>query len=127
MPRVAKKPEVKINPFAQVVRDLKVSSQLEPKTEIVQSAEIVDIITFCDDPRFLNLPNNGLNLWLPQRIMLKCFYIGSIGNEKLELTQEDWDWLYANEKDEELDGEVYQKNISDVIIVFGYSVFFLYN
>ena len=26
--------------------------------------EIVDIMTFCDDPRYLDLPNNNFHLWI---------------------------------------------------------------
>lgn len=41
--------------------------------------------------------------------------MGSLGNEDMSLTKEEWEWLYSNEKDEEKDGEVYEKNIKDVI------------
>ena len=76
---------------------------------------IIDIITFCDNPRYLNLPANRFNLRPAQRIILKCFYMGTRGNENLKLSQEDWEWLYSHEKDEERDDYLYKKNICDVI------------
>ena len=86
--------------------------------EYVQSSEkhkIVDIITFCDDPLYLNLLTNRLNLYIPQRIILKAFYMGTIGNESLKLTTEEWQWLHDNEEPEEKDGEVYDSNMKSVI------------
>ena len=77
--------------------------------------EIVDIITFCDSPLYLNLPNNGLNLYMAQRIILKTFYMGDIGNKNVKLTKEEWGWLYANEANEIKDGDEYERNIKDVI------------
>ena len=52
--------------------------------------QIPDIITFVESPDWLGLPHhdtNPINLFDMQRIMLKCFYRGSIGNEDLELTE----------------------------------------
>jgi hypothetical protein len=46
---------------------------------------------------------------------LKCFYFGTPGNEKVQLTKSDWEWLEANAQDEELDGILYKKNCEDVI------------
>ena len=54
--------------------------------------EIPDIITFCNGQEWLGLPThptNPINLFDMQRIMLKCFYRGSVGNENLELTEEE--------------------------------------
>ena len=59
----------------------------------------VDIMTFCDSPEYLNLPTNNLNLWVGQRVILKCFYMGSRGNEDIELTSEEWTWLYDRQLD----------------------------
>lgn len=77
--------------------------------------KIVDIVTFCNDPRYLDLPNNNFHLWISQRTILKAFYSGTRGNENLKLTKEEWEWLYANELDEERDGIKYEKNIKNVI------------
>ena len=80
-----------------------------------ESKQIVDIMTFCDDPRYLNLPGNNFYLWVSQRTILKSFYMGTRGNENLTLSKEEWEWLYSNEQDADIDGMVYEKNIKDVI------------
>lgn len=61
--------------------------------------KIVDIITFCDNPLYLNLPKNNFNLFLAQRVVLKCFYMNTIGNENISLTKEEWNWLYEKKQD----------------------------
>lgn len=110
---MAVKKEEKQNSLLSAIGQIIVDNpSLDPRRS---EKEIVDIITFCDDPRFLDLLSHRFNLYLPQRIILKCFYMGSIGNEDLKLTKEEWDWLYAHEKPEEVDGEVYDNNIKDVI------------
>jgi len=76
---------------------------------------IVDIITFCDNPHYLNLPGNNFHLYMSQRVILKTFYMGTRGNENLKLTKEEWEWLYSHEEDEERDGIIYKKNIREVI------------
>ena len=77
--------------------------------------KIVDIMTFCDSPELLNLPASNFKLWLPQRIILKSFYMGTRGNENLKLNQEEWQWLYDNINNEEREGVTYEKNIGEVI------------
>ena len=52
--------------------------------------EIPDIITFVEDLEWLGItshPSNPLSLYPMQKIMLKVFYRGTIGNEDLELTE----------------------------------------
>jgi len=83
--------------------------------EVSNQKEIVDIITFCEHPLYLNLPGNNLRLYMPQRIILKLFYRGDIGNEDIKIEELEWKWLYDNENDEVKDDEVYEKNIKDVI------------
>lgn len=54
--------------------------------------EIPDIITFVEDREWLGIPfhpSNPLDLFSMQKIMLKVFYRGSIGNENLKLTDEE--------------------------------------
>jgi len=116
MPRVKKEENVKAGSLSQAIQAIKLHPVMTDNAE--KEEEIVDIIKFCEDPRFLDLrkdSENGMELFLAQRIMLKCYYIGTIGNEKLQLTQEEWEWLYKMEPDEEKDGEIYTKNIKDVI------------
>ncbi len=52
--------------------------------------EIPDIVTFVDSEEWLGLKkrkNNPIELFPMQKIMLKAFYRGSIGNENLTLTE----------------------------------------
>lgn len=79
------------------------------------SSEIVDIMTFCDDPRYLDIHGSNLTLYKAQRIILKAFYLGTRGNENMTLTKEEWEWLYAQAEEEVRDGVTYEKNINDVI------------
>ena len=58
---------------------------------------IVDIMTFCDHPRYLNLPGNNFHLWKGQRVIFKVFYMGTRGNEDMVLTDDDWNWLYERQ------------------------------
>ena len=76
---------------------------------------IVDIITFCEDPRYLDLINNNFTLYMSQRVILKSFYLDTIGNEELKLTKEEWEWLYSNSTNEIKDEVEYDKNVNDVI------------
>ncbi len=77
--------------------------------------EIVDIITFCVSPEYLDLPGNNFKLFISQRVILKAFYMNTRGNENSKLTKEEWEWLYKHEKAEERDGLVFEKNGRDVI------------
>jgi hypothetical protein len=69
------------------------------KTKLTSESGIVDIMTFCDSPELLNLPSNNFNLWVSQKTVLKCFYMGTIGNENISLTKEEWQWLYDNKQE----------------------------
>lgn len=65
--------------------DIQVSSKEQRKT-------IPDIITFVEKKEWLGLPyspTNPINLYPVQKIMLKAFYRGSIGNEDIFLTDEE--------------------------------------
>ena len=116
MPRMKKEETVKAGSLSQAIQAIKLHPVMTEND--LKEEEIVDIIKFCEDPRFLNLrkdSENGMELFPAQRIILKCYYIGTIGNEKLQLTQEEWEWLYSMGVSEEKDGETYAKNITDVI------------
>ncbi len=60
---------------------------------------IVDILTFCNSPRYLDLPARGFNLFRGQSVILKVYYLGSLGNEKVELSDDDWSWLHEKQQD----------------------------
>ena len=103
-----------VNPLEEAILQISASN---PGFSKKDKTEIVDVITFCNHEDYLNLPSdeNNLNLWTSQRVILKCFYKNTIGNEELRLTKEEWQWLYDNEDDEELEGFTYERNIKDVI------------
>jgi len=69
------------------------------------ASQIVDIITFCEDPHYLNLLQQDppTPLWPMQRIVLKIIYRKSKGNENLRLTQEELGYLDDMAKHEDLD------------------------
>ena len=108
---IRQKKKKAINPLEEAILQISSENKLDKK----KKKEIVDIITFCNGEDYLSLPKNGLTLWMAQIVILKCFYKNTIGNEDLRLTKEEWEWLYDNEEDEELDGVTYERNIKDVI------------
>lgn len=67
--------------------------------------EVVDVITFCESPEYLDFLGQDppFSLWPMQKIVLKLFYRGTRGNEHLALTQEEIDILEDIAKNEELD------------------------
>lgn len=76
---------------------------------------VVDVITFCNDPRFLNIPKSfPTGLWRSQQVVLKVLYMGTPGNENLHLSEDDWNWL-NNENMYYKDGEVTLKKIKEKI------------
>ena len=55
---------------------------------------IPNIIEFCESKKYLNLPGQGIELFPMQKIILKTFYRGQPGNEKLELDEKELKHLY---------------------------------
>ena len=82
-----------------------------------QDSALVDIMTFCDSEEYLDLPHSNFNLFLSQRVILKCFYMGTRGNEDVRLEKKEWEWLHDGimTAEDELDGIQYETNIQDVI------------
>ena len=107
MPAIKKESDVR-NPLSEAIKSIRKEHKLGDEA----SQGLVDIITFCKDPHYLAL---DVDLWLGQRIILKCFYMGSMGNEDLKLTKEEWEWLYEKEEAETKDDIVYENNMKDVI------------
>ena len=71
---------------SDIISDIKdnISLEIEKKTFIP------DIITFCESPKWLGLPyhpTNPIYLYPLQKIILKVFYRGSVGNKNLKLTE----------------------------------------
>ena len=150
---MAKKDE-NINPLMGAIQELKniaAGTPIIEEKKVEKEKEIVDIITFCEDPRFLGFYGTGPEteaikkydptapqteeikielpkdedlefaepstpgLYFTQRIILKCFYAGTIGNETLALDQKEWEWLYSHEGNEIADEIEYENSIKDVI------------
>jgi len=67
--------------------------------------KLVDIIEFCESPKYLNLLGQDppLKLWPMQRIVLKMFYRGTRGNEHLKLDGDEERLLVEIAKSEEFD------------------------
>lgn len=91
---------VQANQLENVISKIRDDNKLENKSKNASADKegIVDIITFCNRPDLLNLPNNGLDLFLSQRVILKAFYLGSRGNENVTLTEEEMGWLYVKQQ-----------------------------
>jgi hypothetical protein len=85
------------------------------KAQPSKSCGIVDIITFCEDPRFLDFKGQGLSLWPMQRVVLKMFYRGSEGNENLVLDESEVELLKKIAEEEELDYDDEKGGFSQVI------------
>ena len=82
-----------------LVDSIRTNYKLEGAPVKKDEVEVTDIIDFCNNPKFLDLPKNNLNLWFGQVIILKVYYMGSRGNEDTELTDEEWKWLYDHQLD----------------------------
>ena len=54
-----------------------------------EDQSVVDIMTFCDSPKYLDLPGSNFHLWTSQRTVLKCLYMGTAGNENLRLDEDE--------------------------------------
>lgn len=78
---------------------------------------VVDIITFCDDSRYLALLDQQppLELWPMQKIVLKLFYRGSEGNEHIKLTEDEIEVLREISKTEDLDYNEKQGGFGQII------------
>jgi hypothetical protein len=103
------------DPLSEAIKRIEIDNpDLIEKEENI-SNDMVDVITFCNHPRFLDLPSNGLNLYIGQRVIIKAFYMGTIGNENLRLDQEEWEWLYERKENVEIEDVEYERNLREVI------------
>ncbi|MFW5890706.1 MAG: hypothetical protein ACOCUI_00640 [bacterium] len=130
-------PNNKKNPFGSInLNDVisKVKNETGIKTKKnskLNTKELVDIITFCEDEKYLGFLNTRppIKLTRVQRIILKCFYSASEGNENLTLTTAERNWLknYAKDKSQEkqkiietvLDKHDRRVRIEELILVLG--------
>lgn len=84
-----------------------------------ESSYIPDIIEFCESKRYLDLPSQKVHLYPMQKIILKSFYRGQRGNEKLQLTEDELQILKKNKLDHIID-KYYSKNLfRELVLVLG--------
>jgi hypothetical protein len=113
-----RKSKIEQSPNALLDAIAQIENQNQSENKLISTnvnSNIVDVITFCNSPDYLNLPGQNFNLYMSQRVILKTFYMGSRGNEKQKLIKEEWEWLYSHEESEERDEVVYEKNAKEVI------------
>ena len=101
-------------------KDDGLSSMIDEVLHDVQPSggrKVVDIITFCEDPKYLNFGGQTppINLWPMQKIVLKMFYRGTRGNEHIELDEGELDILRNIAKHEDLDYESEKNGFQQVI------------
>jgi len=110
--------DIQHSSFATAIDEIRQSTPSIQKEDIIDknNDKLLDIMTFCNDKKYLNLPGNNFPLYVPQNIILKSFYMGTKGNENLKLNEQEWKWLYDNQEDEVRDETTYHKNIKDVIV-----------
>jgi len=89
----------------------------ESKSSEETDREVVDIITFCEDPRYLNFLGQkpALKLWPMQKIVLKMFYRGTRGNKHVQLTDDELEILRDIAENEDLDYDANYGGFSQVI------------
>lgn len=82
-------------------------------------SSIVDIISFCEDERFLSMngQNGNISLWPMQKIILKSFYRGTIGNENIIIYDNETDLIKKISKENKFDYE----NENELINQLSYS------
>jgi len=73
----------------KTVKDLiqKMKTELSSKDGIGSS--IPDIVSFCEKKEYLDLGGQGITLYPMQKLILKIFYRGSVGNKNITLTEEE--------------------------------------
>lgn len=113
MPKLIAASETQHNPLFEAIR--KIEHDNPDLVEENDRYKMVDIMTFCNEKKYLDLPGNGLKLFPGQTVIIKCFYKGTMGNENVKLTQEEWEWLYARKDDVDIEGVTYKRNLREVI------------
>ncbi len=79
---------------------------------------VPSIVEFVESEKYLGLPHQkptSIDLYPFQRIMLKSFYAGSVGNEGLSLTEEEVELCKHNNFDDEEVSDIFSKKENGVI------------
>lgn len=113
----------------ELLTDLEGLKQAVKQTSISgnDSGYIPSIIEFVDSEKYLGLPCreiNPINLYPMQRVMLKAFYSGSMGNENVHLSDEEIQMCIENNfEDEEVSDVLAKKDNgvpkSELVLVWG--------
>ena len=105
---------------------LKSTAQIVSQSDEASGPYIPSIEEFCDLPYYLGLPHRPapINLYPIQRLMLKAFYRGTLGNEKLVLTDEEIKLCKECGLDGEKNGDVLGKwnsgaLFNELVLVWG--------
>lgn len=94
--------------------------------DAVAIGKMPSILEFVESREYLGLPHNNppSNLYDMQKLVLKCFYRGSDGNENVELTPEDLALIEKNALNEALNGSMLDKwksgnHFRELVLVWG--------
>lgn len=97
----------------------KLKDQILLDTEIDSETYLPNIIEFCESKKYLNLGEEGIKLFPVQKIILKVFYRGQMGNEKLALTDKEIAILHELKLENVIE-KYYSKNIfRELVLVLG--------
>lgn len=80
---------------------------------------IPDIMTFVRSPRYLNFDDLGITLYPMQAIILKCFYRGTVGNEKIALTDEEMALLRRTGQEQVIEKYNSGAEFRELVLVLG--------
>lgn len=110
---MAKKPQNSYSPTNLLIDRIIAEANAGPTKE----RNVVDIITFCEDSKYLNFLNQDppIQLWQMQRIVLKLLYRGTRGNENIFLTDDEINYLREIAKTEDLDYDKEKGGFEQVI------------
>jgi len=110
--------ETKIDPFKELRSKIKTESQV--------SVKMPSILDFVDSDDFLGLTHSNppIHLYDLQKLVLKCFYRGSDGNENLTLSPEDIILIEKNKLNEVSNGCLLDKwksgnHFRELVLVWG--------
>jgi len=94
--------------------------------DAVAIGKMPSVLEFVESPEYLGLPhrNPPSNLYDMQKLVLKCFYRGSDGNENVELTTEDLAFMEKHAMNEPHNGSMIDKwksgnHFRELVLVWG--------
>lgn len=105
-----KQHEEDVSNFSSIMREIKNDVKAD-NVKLEYGSTLPNIIEFVEEEKWLGMKYypQPIRLYPMQRVLLKCFYRGSPGNEDLELTQEEIDLIKAHGLDSEENGNILEK------------------